>query len=308
MAEMKPDKKSLKKILVVGNDTYYQIPIYQRPYQWGEEQCKELLSDLFENYEDHREDDYFCGSLVFIQPDKDNKTDIVDDQQCLSTFILLAKVLAALYSERLTEESKDYLQESLNARYGKKDRLNFNTIGFNSKKDFQYALTSFNDALVSNNKNNYLKNAVCLKNYLKKKEIEDINDFIEWLYFKVVFITITCPDADKALRIFSVLNARGLPLHAIDVFKVELLKKLAKEKDQEDFVYRWNALRQKCSENESKFPKRKENKREKDAAEILFSWYLTYLNPVTSGKNMEERLADQFERLNKPPLEYLKGI
>ncbi len=111
-----------------------------------------------------------------------------------------------------------------------------------------------------------------------------------------------------ALRIFSVLNARGLPLHAIDVFKVELLKKLAKEKDQEDFVYRWNSLRQKCSENESKFPKRKENKREKNAAEILFSWYLTYLHPVTGGKSMEERLADQFERLNKTPLGYLKSI
>ncbi len=111
-----------------------------------------------------------------------------------------------------------------------------------------------------------------------------------------------------ALRIFSVLNARGLPLHAIDVFKVELLKKLAKEKDQEDFVYRWNALRQKCLDNESKFPKRKENKREKNAAEILFSWYLTYLHPVTSGKNMEERLADQFENLNKTPLEYLKSV
>lgn len=111
-----------------------------------------------------------------------------------------------------------------------------------------------------------------------------------------------------ALRIFSVLNARGLPLHAIDVFKVELLKKLAKEKDQEDFVSRWNALRQKCLDNESKFPKRKENKREKNAAEILFSWYLTYLHPVTSGKNMRERLAVQFERLNKTPLEYLKSI
>ncbi len=111
-----------------------------------------------------------------------------------------------------------------------------------------------------------------------------------------------------ALRIFSVLNARGLALHAIDVFKVELLKKLAKEKDQEEFVSRWNALRQKCLDNESKFPKRKENKREKNAAEILFSWYLTYLHPVTSGKNMEERLADQFERLNKTPLEYLKGV
>ncbi len=111
-----------------------------------------------------------------------------------------------------------------------------------------------------------------------------------------------------ALRIFSVLNARGLPLHAIDVFKVELLKKLAKEKDQEEFICRWNTLHQECSKNKSKFPKRKENKREKSATETLFSWYLTYLNPVTGGKSMEERLADQFNKLNKPPLEYLKGI
>ncbi|GAA9899796.1 hypothetical protein VN0785_01940 [Helicobacter pylori] len=143
---------------------------------------------------------------------------------------------------------------------------------------------------------------------LEKKEIADINDFIRWLYLKVIFIKTTCSNISMALRIFSVLNARGLPLHAIDVFKVELLKILAKEKDQEEFVSRWNALRQKCLDNESKFPKRKENKREKNAAEILFSWYLTYLHPVTSGKNMEERLADQFERLNKTPLGYLKGV
>ncbi len=184
-------------------------------------------------------------------------------------------------------------------------------MGLNAKDDFVYALEHFNDSQASknkNNKNNYLKNAVCLKNYLKEKEIKDINAFIKWLYFKVVFIKTTCPNISMALRIFSVLNARGLPLHAIDIFKAELLKKLANKKDQEEFVFRWNALRQKCSENESKFPKRKENKREKNAAEILFSWYLAYLNPVTSGKSMEERLADQFERLNKPPLEYFKGV
>ncbi|GAA9586647.1 hypothetical protein UBN76_01090 [Helicobacter pylori] len=134
---------------------------------------------MFFNYEDDRESDYFCGSLVLIAIGIDSKTnaktyDIVDGQQHLSTFILLAKVLATLYSERLTEESKDYLQESLNSKYGKKDRLNFNAIGFNSKKDFQYALTSFNDAPISNNKNNYLKNAVCLKNYLKKKRLKTL--------------------------------------------------------------------------------------------------------------------------------------
>ncbi|WRB82466.1 DUF262 domain-containing protein [Helicobacter pylori] len=295
MAKIESNDLNLRDIL--KDELYYQIPIYQRPYQWTEENCEKLLDDLFFNYEDDRESDYFCGSLVLILISEDSKAktyDVVDGQQRLSTFILFAKVLATLYSERLTEESKDYLQESLITKYGKKDRLNFNAIGFNSKKDFQYALTSFNDAPISNNKNNYLKNAICLKNYLRKKEIEDINDFIEWLYFKVVFITITCPDADKALRIFNVLNARGLALNATDIFKGELLKH-AKEHEQEEFVSRWNDLSQKCSDNDL-------------TMETLFSWYLTYLNPVTSKEKMEKRLVTWFNILNKPPLEYLKGV
>ncbi|GAA7226619.1 hypothetical protein ID0462_05220 [Helicobacter pylori] len=296
MAKIESNDLNLRDIL--KDELYYQIPIYQRPYQWTEESCEKLLDDLFFNYEDDRESDYFCGSLVLVLISEDSKKakiyDIVDGQQRLSTFILLAKVLSALYSERLTEESKDYLQESLITKYGKKDRLNFSAVGFNSKKDFQYALTSFNDVPISNNKNNYLKNAICLKNYLRKKEIEDINDFIEWLYLKVVFITIICPDADKALRIFNVLNARGLALNATDIFKGELLKH-AKEHEREEFVSRWNDLSQKCSDNDLKI-------------ETLFSWYLTYLNPVTSKEKMEKRLATWFKNLNKTPLEYLKGV
>ncbi|MGL2620224.1 DUF262 domain-containing protein [Helicobacter pylori] len=315
--EVKGVDRPLKDILATALVSYYQIPDYQRPYQWTEKNCEKLLDDLFSSYEYYKGSGYFCGSLVLIVINTDSETnaetyDIVDGQQRLSTFILLAKVLATLYDKDLKPTSRELLEKSLGDIDGeKRERLHFNAMGLNAKDDFVYALEHFNDSQASknkNNKNNYLKNAICLKNYLKEKEIKDINDFIRWLYFKVVFIKTTCPNVSMALRIFSVLNARGLPLHAIDVFKVELLKKLANKKDQEEFVSRWSALHQKCSGNESKFPKRKENKREKNATETLFSWYLTYLNPVTSGKSMEERLADQFERLNKPPLEYFKGV
>ncbi len=184
MAEMKPDKKSLKNILVAEDDAYYQIPIYQRPYQWGKEQCKELLNDLFENYKDYRKDDYFCSSLVFIQSDEGNKTyDIVDGQQRLSTFILLAKVLATLYDKDkdLNKTSRDFLEKSLGDTDGeKRKRLIFDTIGLNAEKDFQNALDFFDDLDaskgensksndLSKGKNSYLKNAICLKNYLEKK-------------------------------------------------------------------------------------------------------------------------------------------
>ncbi len=59
--------------------------------------------------------------------------------------------------------------------------------------------------------------------------------------------------------------------------------------------FRWNALSQKCSDNDL-------------TMETLFSWYLDYLNPVTSRDKMEKELVTWFNILNKPPLEYLKGV
>ncbi|WP_367705855.1 DUF262 domain-containing protein [Helicobacter pylori] len=282
-------------------ELYYQIPIYQRPYQWTKENCEKLLDDLFEDYEKDRESDYFCGSLVLVKSDPNSKTetyDIVDGQQRLSTFILLAKVLADLYNDCLDPKNLEHLQEGWKDRHTERKRLSFNTIGSNAEDDFAYALEHFNDSQASKNKiieNNYLKNAICLKDYLMKKEIKNINDFIEWLYSNVKFITIICPNIDKALRIFNVLNARGLALNATDIFKGELLKELTKEEDQKKLVSRWNALSQKCSDNDLKI-------------ETLFSWYLTYLNPVTSKEKMEKELVTWFNILNKPPLEYLKGV
>ncbi|QQW72654.1 DUF262 domain-containing protein [Helicobacter pylori] len=283
MVEINPEKKSLKNILVAEDDSYYQIPIYQRPYQWGKEQCEELLNDLFENYEDHGEDDYFCGSLVLIVIGTDSKTNantynVVDGQQRLSTFILLAKVLATLYPIE-DDKCQRYLQDALDF---------FDDLDASKGKDSK-------SNAPSKGKNSYLKNAICLKNYLEKKEIEDINDFIQWLYLRVNFIAITCSDADKALMIFNVLNARGLPLHATDIFKGELLKKLTEEKEQKELATRWDNLRKKCSDNGF-------------AMETLFSQHLTYLNPVTSKEKMEKRLVTWFKNLNKTPLEYLKGV
>ncbi|MCQ2623707.1 DUF262 domain-containing protein [Helicobacter pylori] len=314
MAKIESEDSYLQDIL--KDKLYYQIPIYQRPYQWTEENCEKLLDDLFFNYKNDRESDYFCGSLVLIAISKDSKVktyDIVDGQQRLSTFILLAKVLATLYSERLDPErkSQEYLQESWSDRHEhkgkkKKKRLDFDLVGSSAKKDFQDTLDFFDDLDASKgensksngsskSKNNYLKNAICLKDYLEKKEIEDIDDFIEWLYSNVVFITIICPNIDKALRIFSVLNARGLPLNATDIFKGELLKKLTEEKEQEELATRWEDLYQKCLDNGF-------------AMETLFSWYLDYLNPVTSREKMEKRLVTWFKNLNKTPLEYLDGV
>ncbi len=57
----------------------------------------------------------------------------------------------------------------------KRKRLTFNTIGLNAKDDFQGALDFFDNldaSKVKNDKNNYLKNAIFLKDYLEKKRLK----------------------------------------------------------------------------------------------------------------------------------------
>ncbi|GAA7183792.1 hypothetical protein HpBGD65_01080 [Helicobacter pylori] len=182
MAKIESNDSYLRDILKDG--LYYQIPIYQRPYQWTEENCEKLLDDLFFNYEDDRESDYFCGSLVLILISEDSKKaktyDVVDGQQRLSTFILLAKVLVTLY-HNLNKTNRVFLEKSLgDTDEEKRERLDFNTIGSNAKKDFQNALKFLDDPNASNGKdstkvkNNYLKNAICLENYLRKKRLKTL--------------------------------------------------------------------------------------------------------------------------------------
>ncbi|WQW42364.1 DUF262 domain-containing protein [Helicobacter pylori] len=145
MAKIESNDSHLRDIL--KDELYYQIPIYQRPYQWTEENCEKLLDDLFFNYEDDRESDYFCGSLVLILIGEDSKKaktyDIVDGQQRLSTFILLAKVLADPYNDCLDPKNLEHLQEGWKDRHTERKRLSFNTIGSNAEYDFQDALVFF---------------------------------------------------------------------------------------------------------------------------------------------------------------------
>ncbi len=190
---IKGEAYQLKDILATELSAYYQIPIYQRPYQWTEENCEKLLDDLLSSYECYKESDYFCGSLVLIAIDTDSATnaktyDVVDGQQRLSTFILLAKVLATLYAKDkdLGTTNRGFLEKSLGDTDGeKRKRLIFNTIGLNAKDDFQDALNFFDDLdaskgedsksnAPSKGKNSYLKNAICLKNYLEKKRLQTL--------------------------------------------------------------------------------------------------------------------------------------
>ena len=93
----KPNSLSIKEIF--GNaDSLYQIPRYQRPYSWGDEQLEKLWEDLVDAKEN--EPNYFLGSIITAKPeDNNNYLDIVDGQQRLTTLTILLCVYRDLYPE-----------------------------------------------------------------------------------------------------------------------------------------------------------------------------------------------------------------
>src|SRR5206468_12437690 len=66
----------------------YEIPPYQRPYSWEKENVQQLLDDIWEAYE-AQESEYFIGSLITIEREKDRRYDVVDGQQRLTTLNLV---------------------------------------------------------------------------------------------------------------------------------------------------------------------------------------------------------------------------
>ncbi len=97
----------------MDSEYFYQVPDYQRPYVWDKDHLGALIDDLVGSYTNNKEDQYFCGSIVIAENQKDKRWDVVDCQQRLTSFIILACTILKLYKNSLGQKSKDFIKESI---------------------------------------------------------------------------------------------------------------------------------------------------------------------------------------------------
>lgn len=83
-----------------GADKRYVIPVYQRKYDWREENCFQLYNDLKRIIIDQR-DSHFFGSIVSSVIPNGSKIEyhIIDGQQRLTTVSLLLLAICNLISD-----------------------------------------------------------------------------------------------------------------------------------------------------------------------------------------------------------------
>ena len=102
-------ERNLRKVFC--SDYEFHIPLYQRPYSWGDDQARELFSDLFEAFSTNT-GPYFLGSVVLIKEDDDAPyAEVIDGQQRLTTITMLLATLANALEGKAGEDTRKYIIE-----------------------------------------------------------------------------------------------------------------------------------------------------------------------------------------------------
>ncbi|WP_283447008.1 DUF262 domain-containing protein [Helicobacter pylori] len=311
MAKVEVELKKLYQILVDA-EYFYQVPDYQRPYVWDKDHLGALIDDLVGSYTNNREDEYFCGSIVIAENPKDKRWDVVDGQQRLTSFIILACTILRLYKHRLGQKSKDFIEGSIYDEYDKeKERLKFLTAQ-NYNSIFENTVLNhleFEDNIKKSelnkkfDENTYLRNAYYFRELLnesiKNGSISDIDDFVKWFYEHIVVTRIVCFEQDSAMQIFQVLNDRGQPLSPIDILKSSLMQEIKQDSEKrKDFITTWDKLVEACKSVEGV----------DIDLEDFFNMYLEYADPSASKKRADKGLKKVFKDSKKDACGFIYDV
>lgn len=236
----KPSSLTIKQLF--GNtDSLYQIPRYQRPYSWGDDQLEKLWDDLIEAKDN--DPNYFLGSVITAKPeDSTSYVDIVDGQQRLTTLTILLCVFRDLFPSINHEASDPFAVDhkviSSSIRFNDRfERLRLRTHS-NHQSDFDSIILNGDTTKVKKPTKGDLRkdeprfkfiNTAHFFN-LKLTELgeSEAGTLINYIFNSVKIIRIDCQSVAFAIKLFQVLNDRGLDLSNADLIKSFLIGQIQK--------------------------------------------------------------------------------
>lgn len=195
-----------------GADKRYIIPVYQRKYNWKQENCQQLYDDLKKIIRDKRESHFF-GSIVSSVAANGSKIEyyIIDGQQRLTTVTLLLLAIRNLLIKKRITSAKENLNEQINQRFLISPWANADDqIKLRPVKSDREALARLFDG------EDYIPTSNLTINYrffceqLLRHEIS-VDDLFMAIS-KLEIISITLDNGDNAQLIFESLNSTGLAL------------------------------------------------------------------------------------------------
>ena len=226
-----------------SGDYEFEIPEYQRPYAWGVEESLQLLSDLSGALERDTEEPYFLGSIVLVKAPGDPRAEVIDGQQRLTTLTILLALLRDLVDNQSLQQSIHKLIETEALEWDNvpsKPRLRIRPRDTRFFHDYvqttgatQELIGLSDNAPETDSQKKIRNNARALHEELAEWDQERLTQLFKLIGGRAYLVTVSTPDLNSAYRIFSVMNARGLPLSPQDIFKSQVVGAIADHEKQQ---------------------------------------------------------------------------
>lgn len=237
---------------IVSEKLEFLIPVYQRPYVWGDIEINKLLEDLISNYKSNPENEYFVGNTYVIKSKKGNKEnqfEVIDGQQRFTTFWLISLCFNSL---KIDTELQKYLQ----IEFENYKDIRFD---FDIRKEVYEYLKSLLDGTAERRFQD-VRNFEFLKNIAQglktvegvltqNKEINndvnferiDLISFGNYIYKNVKFVFNEAPENTDLNALFVALGTSGMQLQQSDILKARLLDKITEKNQRILYSKIWEA-------------------------------------------------------------------
>lgn len=254
-----------------GEDYLYQIPQFQRPFSWSEENFVDLVDDLTDAYESNadnygdllrpdgsfykdRKDEYepyFLGSIILNEgTDTGSRYDVIDGQQRLTSISILLCVLRDRAERGWTDSLDRFVQEERDIARVQEGEVRLK-IRDRDREFFEENVLSRGTTLdVDNPENgdtepeqNILQAIETFDDRLEQwvEEGNDLESLAAFLVQRVIMVRITTDSLSSAFRLFNVTNARGMPLNNADLLKSENLSQIT-EGERDEYQRKWEDM------------------------------------------------------------------
>ena len=257
MSKLNVDQKTIKD-LFQDKKADFLIPDYQRPYAWGETECQTLWDDIFSfaipddgRTEFDSNSEYFLGPIVTFKND-DAKMEVIDGQQRLTTLMLLLRAFYAKFGhmqDKASVATRQNIEKCIwkTDEFGEPDmsalKIDSEVATDKDKDEFLDILRT--GTIKAGQKSRYAANFKffqnCIDDFLAKYPT-----YFAYLPTRImnncILLPIEAESQDTALRIFSTLNDRGMPLSDSDIFKAQFYKYYTKLGQKDSFIKQWKDL------------------------------------------------------------------
>ncbi|WQV60880.1 DUF262 and DUF1524 domain-containing protein [Helicobacter pylori] len=226
------------------------IPIYQRVYSWGKEQCEQLWDDIIKIGGNDKMNGHFIGSILYVRVDDTHSSPllIIDGQQRLTTITLLFIALR----NRSSDEVKRKKMESYLINSDKDGDKKFRLILSEPDRDTLLSLIDENKRKPSEPSLKIMENFKLFEEWIRKNtdKLETIFKGLEKLM--IVWIALKKEKDDPQL-IFESMNSKGIELTQTDLIRNYIVMETEVGKQEDFYNQYWRAMEENFKQNETLF-------------------------------------------------------